>query len=149
MISQLVWFCIVFVLGVDFYCFVLLRVEALLREVLLQVSYVWGHICKSSAHAFTAWGNTSPAKELAALLYCTSILIAIWAYYFLNFFQVSDFFSKLIQRVAPKSYQQAFGEVYVTQKFLENFSGDQVFMILLLLYGLNKWIVYFLLFHWL
>ncbi|KAK9278889.1 hypothetical protein L1049_028470 [Liquidambar formosana] len=33
---------------------------------------------------------------------------------------------RLIQRVAPKSYQQAFGEVYVTQKFLENFSGDQV-----------------------
>ncbi|XP_021904709.1 delta-1-pyrroline-5-carboxylate dehydrogenase 12A1, mitochondrial [Carica papaya] len=40
--------------------------------------------------------------------------------------KVSDFFSRLIQRVAPKSYQQAFGEVYVTQKFLENFSGDQV-----------------------
>ncbi|XP_052483197.1 delta-1-pyrroline-5-carboxylate dehydrogenase 12A1, mitochondrial isoform X4 [Gossypium raimondii] len=33
---------------------------------------------------------------------------------------------RLIQRVSPKSYQQAFGEVYVTQKFLENFSGDQV-----------------------
>ncbi|KAL2515883.1 Delta-1-pyrroline-5-carboxylate dehydrogenase 12A1 [Forsythia ovata] len=40
--------------------------------------------------------------------------------------EVSDFFTKLIQRVAPKSYQQALGEVYVTQKFLENFSGDQV-----------------------
>ncbi|KAL2492759.1 Delta-1-pyrroline-5-carboxylate dehydrogenase 12A1 [Abeliophyllum distichum] len=40
--------------------------------------------------------------------------------------EVSDFFAKLIQRVAPKSYQQALGEVYVTQKFLENFSGDQV-----------------------
>ncbi|CAI9112258.1 OLC1v1012679C1 [Oldenlandia corymbosa var. corymbosa] len=40
--------------------------------------------------------------------------------------EVSDFFTKLIQRLAPKSYQQAFGEVYVTQKFLENFSGDQV-----------------------
>ena len=41
-------------------------------------------------------------------------------------FQVSDFFSRLIQRVSPKSYQQALGEVYVTQKFLENFCGDQV-----------------------
>ena len=41
-------------------------------------------------------------------------------------FQVSDFFAKLIQRVSPKSYQQAFAEVYVTQKFLENFSSDQV-----------------------
>ncbi|KAL3639622.1 hypothetical protein CASFOL_017529 [Castilleja foliolosa] len=40
--------------------------------------------------------------------------------------EVSDFFAKLIQRVSPKSYQQAFAEVYVTQKFLENFCGDQV-----------------------
>ncbi|XVE56986.1 hypothetical protein DITRI_Ditri04bG0055300 [Diplodiscus trichospermus] len=40
--------------------------------------------------------------------------------------KVSDFFTRLIQRVSPKSYQQAFAEVYVTQKFLENFSGDQV-----------------------
>ncbi|KAK6920826.1 Aldehyde dehydrogenase domain [Dillenia turbinata] len=40
--------------------------------------------------------------------------------------EVSDFFARLIQRVSPKSYQQAFGEVFVTQKFLENFCGDQV-----------------------
>ncbi|KAL6497406.1 hypothetical protein OROGR_029335 [Orobanche gracilis] len=40
--------------------------------------------------------------------------------------EVSDFFARLIQRVSPKSYQQALGEVYVTQKFLENFCGDQV-----------------------
>ncbi|KAL8091438.1 delta-1-pyrroline-5-carboxylate dehydrogenase 12A1, mitochondrial [Apium graveolens] len=40
--------------------------------------------------------------------------------------EVSDFFTRLIQRVAPKSYQQAHGEVYVTRKFLENFCGDQV-----------------------
>ncbi|XP_062030366.1 probable aldehyde dehydrogenase [Rosa rugosa] len=40
--------------------------------------------------------------------------------------KVADFFTRLIQRVAPKSYQQAYAEVYVTQKFLENFSGDQV-----------------------
>nr|AFK43067.1 unknown [Lotus japonicus] len=40
--------------------------------------------------------------------------------------KVSDFFTRLIQRVSPKSYQQAQGEVYVTQKFLENFCGDQV-----------------------
>ncbi|XP_057516730.1 probable aldehyde dehydrogenase [Amaranthus tricolor] len=40
--------------------------------------------------------------------------------------QVSDFFARLIQRVSPKSYQQAMGEVTVTQKFLENFGGDQV-----------------------
>jgi len=41
--------------------------------------------------------------------------------------QVSDFFAKLIQRVSPKSYQQALAEVQVSQKFLENFCGDQVF----------------------
>ncbi|PWA88980.1 hypothetical protein CTI12_AA093640 [Artemisia annua] len=42
---------------------------------------------------------------------------------------VVDFFAnyKLIQRVAPKSYQQGFGEVYVTSKFLENFSGDKYY----------------------
>ncbi|KAL8465559.1 hypothetical protein ACS0TY_034883 [Phlomoides rotata] len=40
--------------------------------------------------------------------------------------EVSDFFAKLIQRVSPKSYQQALGEVFVTRKFFENFCGDQV-----------------------
>lgn len=40
--------------------------------------------------------------------------------------EVMEFFIKLIQRVAPKSYIQARAEVSVTQKFLENFGGDQV-----------------------
>ncbi|XP_020597260.1 probable aldehyde dehydrogenase [Phalaenopsis equestris] len=40
--------------------------------------------------------------------------------------EVSNFFARLIQRVSPKSYKQALGEVFVTQKFLENFCGDQV-----------------------
>lgn len=40
--------------------------------------------------------------------------------------QVTDFFARLIQRVSPKSYQQACAEVNVTVKFLRNFSGDQV-----------------------
>ena len=40
--------------------------------------------------------------------------------------EVADFFAKLIQRTSPKSYAQAFGEVSVTTKFLENFGGDQV-----------------------
>ena len=39
---------------------------------------------------------------------------------------VMDFFTRLIQRVAPKSYAQAYGEVAVTRKFIENFGGDQV-----------------------
>ncbi|KAG9459236.1 hypothetical protein H6P81_003744 [Aristolochia fimbriata] len=40
--------------------------------------------------------------------------------------EVLKFFARLIQRVSPKSYNQALGEVIVSQKFLENFSGDQV-----------------------
>lgn len=40
--------------------------------------------------------------------------------------EVSNFFTRLVQRVSPKSYQQAFAEVFVTQKFFENFCGDQV-----------------------
>lgn len=39
---------------------------------------------------------------------------------------IADFFTRLIQRVCPKSYAQARGEVDVTAQFLENFSGDQV-----------------------
>ena len=40
--------------------------------------------------------------------------------------EVEHFFARLIQRVCPKSYGQAQGEVVVTRKFLENFSGDNV-----------------------
>ncbi|KAK1586210.1 hypothetical protein Q3G72_000140 [Acer saccharum] len=40
--------------------------------------------------------------------------------------KVYDFFTRLIQRVAPKSYQQALGKVQVTHKFLANLSSDQV-----------------------
>ncbi|KAL5975091.1 hypothetical protein ACLOJK_031767 [Asimina triloba] len=49
------------------------------------------------------------------------------AAYMLSRPEVSNFFTRLIQRVSPKSYHQAEGEVYVSQKFLENFSGDQEF----------------------
>ncbi|KAJ9517976.1 hypothetical protein QJQ45_004346 [Haematococcus lacustris] len=40
--------------------------------------------------------------------------------------RVADFFARLIQRVAPKSWAQASAEVRVTRAFYENFSGDQV-----------------------
>ncbi len=40
--------------------------------------------------------------------------------------EVEDFFTRLIQRVMPKSDVQARGEVTVTRAFLENFCGDQV-----------------------
>ena len=39
---------------------------------------------------------------------------------------VEDFFTKLIQRVMPKSWNQCKAEVTVTRTFLENFSGDGV-----------------------
>ncbi len=40
--------------------------------------------------------------------------------------EVMDFFTRLIQRVMPKSDAQARGEVIVTRTFLENFGGDNV-----------------------
>lgn len=40
--------------------------------------------------------------------------------------EVLDFFASLIQRVSPKSYQQAVAEVTITRQFLDNFGGDQV-----------------------
>ncbi|KAM7268522.1 hypothetical protein ACFE04_010688 [Oxalis oulophora] len=52
--------------------------------------------------------------------------VSVKAAHMLSLPEVANFFTRLIQRVAPKSYQQAHAEVYVTQKFLENFGGDQV-----------------------
>jgi len=40
--------------------------------------------------------------------------------------EISDYFTKLIQRVMPKSWKQCKGEVTVTRVFLENFAGDGV-----------------------
>lgn len=39
---------------------------------------------------------------------------------------MGDYFARLIQRVSPKSYTQAMGEVTIAAQFLENFSGDQI-----------------------
>ena len=39
---------------------------------------------------------------------------------------VERYFTKLVQRVMPKSWQQCLNEVIVTQVFLENFAGDGV-----------------------
>ncbi|CAD8062267.1 unnamed protein product [Paramecium primaurelia] len=39
--------------------------------------------------------------------------------------EVHDFLVKLIQRVVPKHFAQASGEVVVTERFFQNFSGDQ------------------------
>jgi 1-pyrroline-5-carboxylate dehydrogenase len=40
--------------------------------------------------------------------------------------EVEDYFTKLIQRVMPKSWQQCRGEVVITRVFLQNFAGDGV-----------------------
>ena len=40
--------------------------------------------------------------------------------------EVETFFTLLIQRVMPKTYNQCLGEVRVTRTFLENFAGDGV-----------------------
>lgn len=40
--------------------------------------------------------------------------------------EISDYFTKLIMRVMPKSWNQAYGEVAVTRIFLENMGGDGV-----------------------
>jgi 1-pyrroline-5-carboxylate dehydrogenase len=39
---------------------------------------------------------------------------------------IADYFTRLIQRVMPKSWPQCAAEVTVTRVFLENFSGDSV-----------------------
>jgi 1-pyrroline-5-carboxylate dehydrogenase len=39
---------------------------------------------------------------------------------------IQDYFTKLIQRVMPKSWNQCLGEVTVTRVFLENLAGDGV-----------------------
>jgi len=39
---------------------------------------------------------------------------------------VADYYTKLIQRVMPKSWQQCAAEVTVTRVFIENFAGDGV-----------------------
>ncbi len=40
--------------------------------------------------------------------------------------EVFRFFSRLIQRVMPKSTGQADGELRITRNFVENFAGDNV-----------------------
>ena len=40
--------------------------------------------------------------------------------------EVEDYFTRLLQRVMPKSWLQCKGEVVVTRVFLENFAGDGV-----------------------
>jgi len=43
--------------------------------------------------------------------------------------EVEEFFSRLIQRVVPKSYPQCNGEILAVRKWLEDFSGNNVRML--------------------
>ncbi|KAG4909847.1 hypothetical protein JHK87_055963 [Glycine soja] len=67
-----------------------------------------------------------PLDAIVSARYLMFGEISAKAAHMLSLHKVSDFFTRLIQRISPKSYQQAFGEVYVTQMFLENLCGDQV-----------------------
>ncbi|KAI3500274.1 hypothetical protein L1887_36093 [Cichorium endivia] len=66
--------------------------------------------------------DASGIKPFVESLYLLYRDISAKAGHMLALPEVSDFFAKLVQRVAPKSYHKALGEVYVTGKFLENFS---------------------------
>ncbi|XP_065854638.1 probable aldehyde dehydrogenase [Euphorbia lathyris] len=58
--------------------------------------------------------------------------ISVKAAHMLSQPKVANFFTRLVQRVSPKSYHQALTGVTVTQKFLENFCGDQNYAFILL-----------------
>lgn len=77
-----------------------------------------------SLNSCTKSGLHNPLKNPQR--YRTYGTISAKAAYLLKQPEINEFFIKLIQRVVPKSYIQAKGEVDVTQQFLENFGGDQV-----------------------
>lgn len=90
-------------------------------------SYIYRHLMQPFVESLSKCpkhGLHNPFKSLERYLMYGDI--SAKAGYMLSQPEVSDFFAKLVQRVLPKSYQQAFAEVYVTGKFLVNFSGDQV-----------------------
>lgn len=92
--------------------------------ILFNRYLLFGDISAKAAHLLSQPKVTCPKlKDYILLTPLRPMLIGI---IFCFRSQVSDFFTRLIQRVSPKSYQQAYAEVYVTRKFLENFSGDQV-----------------------
>ncbi|KAH7388386.1 hypothetical protein KP509_16G073500 [Ceratopteris richardii] len=78
----------------------------------------------SSSKSCTKSGLHNPIRNVERYLLYGDI--SAKAAHILKQPEVENFFARLVQRVSPKSLAQAIGEVSVTQKFLENFSGDQV-----------------------
>lgn len=69
-------------------------------------------------------GLHNPLKKTERYVYLGQVCAKVAA--LLAEKEVEDYFTKLIQRVMPKSWNQCRGEVIVTRVFLENFSGDGV-----------------------
>lgn len=77
-----------------------------------------------NAHAVPKSGLHNPFKHPERYLHYGTVCAEAAA--LLRKEDVREFFIKLIQRVAPKSYEQAKAELHVTERFLQNFSGDNV-----------------------
>lgn len=102
-------------------------VDPLNGEVFMKVS----NTSVAELDAFIASANSCPKSGLHNPMKNPERYVALGAATAkaaakMNDPEVKMFFARLIQRVAPKSIAQAMGEVSVTQKFLENFGGDQV-----------------------
>merc|ERR1711939_113632 len=82
------------------------------------------NVCVSSFISCPKYGAHNPILNVHRYLEYGAISFAAAA--MLAQPEVEHFFARLIQRVSPKSYGQAQGEVVVTRKFLENFTGDNV-----------------------
>lgn len=79
---------------------------------------------KQSAESCKKYGLHNPLRNVERYNMYGDILFKLAAE--MRKPEVEEYFIKLISRVFPKSYAQAKGEVVVTRKFLENFSGDNV-----------------------
>eukprot|EP00981_Chlorochromonas_danica_P001410 scaffold296_cov164-Ochromonas_danica.AAC.27 len=77
-----------------------------------------------NAHAVPKSGLHNPFKHPERYLHYGTVCAEAAA--MLRKEDVREFFIKLIQRVAPKSYDQAKAELHVTERFFQNFSGDNV-----------------------
>ena len=78
----------------------------------------------NSARAVPKSGLHNPFKDITRYKLYGSICEKVASR--MNEADTFDYFCRLVQRAAPKSKDQAVGEVAVVRTFFENFSGDQV-----------------------
>ncbi|CAH9105238.1 unnamed protein product [Cuscuta epithymum] len=77
--------------------------------------------CKISCHKLGLYNSfKAPEKHLRLGDICAKTAHSILVH------EITDFFSRLLQKMAPKSYRQTLGKVVVTQKNSENFYGEPV-----------------------